>query len=144
MPDSVWSRTLREFRERVAGTARAPAGVATACVTAALGMSLLIKVLEIAGRRKAIPREWIGRAQRIAADLALAADEDTAAVLARDVAKMSAIPPAAARAAGEGIELCAEAAPRIDGAIAADLAAAAHLLRGAMDAIRACTSGEPG
>src|SRR5579871_6064800 len=142
MGESLWSGTLDHLRDRVAGTERAPAGVATACVTAVLGLSLFIKVLRIVSRRKVVPRELIDRAQRIAAGLAAMADADTAAVLSRDAAQMSELPLAAARAATDGIELCKEAAPFVDGAIAADLEAAAHLLRGALDAICACTTRE--
>ena len=144
MGDSLWSGTLGDFRDRVAGTDRAPAGVATACVTGVLGLSLLIKVLQICARRKPIPPEFIERAQRIAAGLAQMADTDTAAVLSRNAAQISAIPLAAARSAVAGIDLCTEAAPFVDGAIAADLDAARDLIRGALDAIRACTPGEPG
>ena len=52
MSDSIWSAALATFRDRLAGLEPVPAGVSAAAVSATLGLGLLIKVLEIASKRK--------------------------------------------------------------------------------------------
>ena len=52
MPESVWKSTLGDFRDRLAGREAVPAGVSVAAVSASLGLSLLIKVVEIVRKRK--------------------------------------------------------------------------------------------
>src|SRR5262245_23018348 len=135
MEDSVWPGTLSDFRNRLAGTDRAPAGVAAACVAAILALSLLTKVLKIVGRRKEIPRELVRKAGHLADELAQIADTDIAAVLSKDTARMAEAPLGAARLAAAGLDLCVGAAPLVSGAIASDLAAASLLLRASIQAM---------
>ncbi len=151
MPASIWPETLASFCDDVAGSNPAPAAVAASAVTAALGLSLLIKVLEIAGKRKSFvgdPRllkTLITLARHEAEALRLAADHDIAAVRlyleSRDPAAARnaiEVPMRAARAAGAGLDLCAEGATIQgvkQGLPAADLHAAAILLSAALRAI---------
>jgi formiminotetrahydrofolate cyclodeaminase len=151
MPASIWPGTLASFCDDVAGSNPAPAAVAASAVTAALGLSLLIKVLEIAGNRKSFTGDSLKlktliEAARVETEaLKKAADHDIEAVRlyleSRDpVVAQNAIevPMRAARAAVAGLDLCAEAA-EIQGVTkglpAADLAAAVLLLSTAARAI---------
>lgn len=140
MSASVWQAPLAEFQSEVAAAQPAPAGVAVACVTAALGVSLLVKVLRITGKRP----DLLARALPLIEDLRAAADADVAAVRAyiqtRSKQAIQEVPARAAHAVAEASILCAEAAQSVTGLIAADIAAAAALLRGAMFAITACMS----
>ncbi len=52
MSDSIWSATLEQFRDRLAGIESVPAGVSTAAVSATFALGLLAKVLAIAAKRK--------------------------------------------------------------------------------------------
>src|ERR1051326_1612988 len=139
MDASIWSGALSEFRDRVASTDPGPAGGAASAGSASAGLSLLIKSLEIVGRRKnfsgdaARLRAWIEAAKGLSEDLAQAADAD----IARGVSAQAAveIPLRAARCAAAGLDLCAEAAGVVSGAIAADLAVGALLLGAAVQAI---------
>ncbi len=140
MSASVWQVPLAEFQSEVAAAQPAPAGVAVACVTAALGVSLLVKVLRITGKRP----ELLEPALLLIEELQAAADADAAAVRAyiqtRNKQAMQDIPARAAHLMAEASTLCAEAAQSVTGLIAADVAAAAALVRGAMFAITACMS----
>jgi formiminotetrahydrofolate cyclodeaminase len=152
----IWKSTLESFRESVASAEPAPAGVSVSAVSATLGLSLLEKVLEIMAKRK----NFVGDRGRLAAlrqaardeteRLAQYADEDIAAYRAymgargpRTAAAESAralrgvieTPLKAARSALSGLELCADAAGMVHGAVAADLATAAILLAGAVRAM---------
>src|SRR5580693_2619639 len=86
MDASIWPGTLASFCEEVAGSNPAPAAVAASAVTASLGLSLLIKVLEITGRRKSFAgdaqrvRALIDGAHRALAELKRTADDDIQAV----------------------------------------------------------------
>src|SRR5580692_1793426 len=86
MPASIWPGTLASFCDDVAGSNPAPAAVAASAVTAALGLSLLIKVLEITGKRKNFAgdslylKTLITLARQEAETLKLAADHDIEAV----------------------------------------------------------------
>ena len=140
MSASVWQVPLAEFQSEVAAAQPAPAGVAVACVTAALGLSLLVKVLRITGQRP----ELLEPALRLIEELRSAADADVAAVHAyiqtRSKHAMLDVPARAAHAVAEASTLCAEASQSVTGLIAADVASAGALLRGAMTAINACLS----
>jgi formiminotetrahydrofolate cyclodeaminase len=148
---SIWPGTLASFCEDVAGSNPAPAAVAASAVTASLGLSLLIKVLKIAGRRKSFRgdaqklKALIDVARREQEELKKAADEDIHAVRlyvgSRDPSgarNAIEVPMRAARAAGAGLDLCAEGA-QIEGVKqglpAADLHAASILLSAALRAI---------
>ena len=135
---SVWTETLASFCNHLAASEPAPAGVAAAAVTGRLGLSLLIKVLEIRGLQKEL-RE---AAQRESQILAEAADEDIQAVQqllkTRHAQPAIEIPLRAARAAVAGLELCARASESVRGLIAADIGAAAALLAGSARAILLC------
>ena len=142
MDASIWAGTLDSFRERVAGTDAAVAGVAAAAVSASLGLSLLIKVLQITGRRKSFSGDreqlgaWVEAARKLSANLARAADDDIAR--ATSPAKAIEAPLGAARSAAAGLNLCAEAAAVVRGSVAADLGVAAFLLASAVRAILLC------
>jgi len=145
---SIWSTTLESFCEEVAGSNPAPAAVAASAVAANLGLGLLIKVLEITGRRKSFTgdsqklRALVDAARRESLQLRSAADADVAAVRrylsSRDSAAVRdaiEVPMRAARAALAGLDLCGEAAGIIHGLPAADLGAAVLLLSAAVRAI---------
>ncbi len=133
---SMWA-----FCDEVASRSPAPAGVAAAAVAADLGLSLLIKTLVITGKRP----ELLEAARAESARLRQAVDDDIAAVRelmrSRDAAAMKKaieVPMRAARSAGAGLDLCAQAAGEVRGLLAADLGAAAALLAGAAKAIQVC------
>jgi formiminotetrahydrofolate cyclodeaminase len=156
MNASIWPATLASFCDEVAGTNPAPAAVAVSAVTANLGLGLLIKVLEITGRRKSFAgdsqklRALVDAARRESEQLRSLADEDIAAVRQyvgsrnpADARSAIEVPLRAARAAVSGLDLCAEAAGAIQalnqggpqGPLAADLGAAGILLSAAVRAI---------
>jgi formiminotetrahydrofolate cyclodeaminase len=152
MNASIWPATLASFCDEVAGTNPAPAAVAASAVTASLGLGLLIKVLEITGRRKSFAgdaqklRALIDAARRESVQLRNAADEDIAAVRQyvgsrnpADARNAIEVPLGAARAAVAGLDLCAEATDAFQGLtqglLAADLGAATLLLSAAVRAI---------
>jgi formiminotetrahydrofolate cyclodeaminase len=140
----------------VASAEPTPAGVSVSAVSATLGISLLLKVLEIVAKRKSFAGD-LGRlaslrqaARNESARLAQYADEDIAAyrayikarkVKTEDVDSAGAlgavveIPLKAARSALAGLDLCADAAGVVKGAVAADLGTAAILLAGAVRAM---------
>jgi formiminotetrahydrofolate cyclodeaminase len=138
MSVSVWQTPLSDFQSEVAAAQPAPAGVAVACVTAALAVSLLVKVLRITGQRP----ELLDPALRLIEELSAAADDDVAAVRTyiqtRDKHAMEDIPAQAAHTVAQASALCAETANSVTGLISADVAAASALLRGAMIAITSC------
>lgn len=151
MDASIWSDTLIGFREKVAGIAAVPAGVAVAAVTASLALALLTKVVEITRGRKAFAGDahqaevLIEAARRESIRLADLADEDIRVfhsymkTPARERADGSAmkgairVPMDAARAAVRGLDLCREARTMgVTGLTAADLDAATALLSSAV------------
>jgi len=138
MDASLWQAPLEEFQAEVAKAQPAPAGVATSCVTATLGISLLVKVLRITGKRA----DLIDPALALIEDLKVIADADVAAVRAyiqtRETQAMRDVPTKAAHAAAQALLLCAEASEAVTGLIAADVEAAAAILQGASTAITAC------
>jgi formiminotetrahydrofolate cyclodeaminase len=112
-------------------------------VTADLGLSLLIKVLTITGKRP----DLLEAARSESAKMRLVAAEDIAAVRAlmksRDAKALDqaiAVPMQAARSAAAGLILCAAAESEVHGLLAADLGAAAALLCGAVRAILVCVN----
>ena len=141
MDESIWRKPLDSLYEDLAAPKPAPAGITAAAVSGRLGLGLLIKVLEIAGRRKSFAGDrdklagWIEAARREADKLAEAADED---IFADGSRRRSEIPMKAARAAESGLAICAEARGVATGAIAADLEVADRLLAAARAAILLC------
>jgi formiminotetrahydrofolate cyclodeaminase len=144
MSASIWSGTLAEFREKAGGTDPVPAGVSISAVTASLALALVAKVLRI----KCAQATLLDAVQQESARLAELADDDIRAFerymdcvrskQPRDDAMREAIriPMDAVRSAMHGIELCREATAIFStGLTAADLAAAASLLRGAVQAM---------
>jgi formiminotetrahydrofolate cyclodeaminase len=140
----------------VASAEPVPAGVSVAAVSATFGVSLLQKVLEIVAKRKSLAgdRGHLASLRQAAGDeaerLARYADEDIAAYRAymearrrsdADVETARALrdvietPLKAARSALAGLDLCADAAGIVRGAVAADLGTAAILLAGAVRAM---------
>jgi methenyltetrahydrofolate cyclohydrolase len=140
-----------------------PAGVSVAAVSAALGASLLQKVLEIVAKRKSFAgdREKLSSlheaARKEAERLTQYADEDIAAYhgylearrskatskttdaeLARSLRNVMETPLNGARSALSGLNLCVDAAELVHGAVAADLATAAILLEGAVRSMLLC------
>lgn len=127
--------------------------VSVAAASAALALRVLHNVLEIAARKHRAEgiAELLASAKREAQNLARLAEEDgevyAAYMQARrqrsanlQVALQRAIesPLAAARSAAAGIDLCRNALPFFEGAIAADVGGAAVLLAGAVRAILCC------
>lgn len=140
MSASLWQAPLAELQSEVAAAQPAPAGVAVSCVSAALAVSLIVKVLRITGQRA----DLVPRALALVEELRNAADADVAAVHAyiqtREMGALRAVPEIAAHRVAEASALCAEAALSVTGLIAADLAAASGLLRGAILAIQSCAA----
>jgi len=152
MPDSIWKSTLEEFRDQLAGRDPVPAGVSVAAVSASLGLSLLMKVLEITRRRKdfdgdpAKIEKMLDSARAESRELERYADEDIAAFAeymasrgtpnqALALRKAIETPLAAARAAASGLKLCADAVVITPASIAPDLGTAAVLLAGSVRAM---------
>lgn len=144
---SLWTQPLESLYEGLAAAKTAPAGVTAAAVSARFGMALLIKALEITVKRRdfsgdaAALRLWIDVARKEADALAEAANEDIAGAAER---KRIEIPMIAARAAVAGLDMCAEAAGVVRGALAADVGAAAALLCAAVHAILLCVDSNAG
>jgi formiminotetrahydrofolate cyclodeaminase len=144
---SIWKAPLESLYEGLAAAKPAPAGVTAAAVSARFGMALLIKALEITVKRRdfagdaATVRSWIDAARKEADALAEAANEDIAGAAER---KRIEIPMMAARALVAGLDLCAEAAGVVRGALAADVGVAAMLLGGAVRAIVLCVDSNAG
>jgi formiminotetrahydrofolate cyclodeaminase len=129
--------------ESLAAAKYAPAGVTAAAVSARFGMALLIKTLEITARRghaEAV-RGWLTAARRYSEILSEAANEDIVGTPER---KRIEIPMNAVRAAVAGLDLCAEAAEVVRGALAADLGVAALLLCAAVRAVLLCVDSNAG
>jgi formiminotetrahydrofolate cyclodeaminase len=152
MADSIWKSTLEEFRDQLASRDPVPAGVSVAAVSASLGLSLLIKVLEITRKRKDFQgdpgkmEELLASARAESRKLERCADEDIVAFAeymanrrspneAAALRKAIDVPLGAARAAASGLKLCAEAAATTPPSIAPDLGTAALLLAGSVHAI---------
>ncbi len=110
-------------------------------MSAAIGISLLIKALRITGGQA----ERIKAAQARIAELRKAADDDVRAVkkfIASDdpelIQDAIQIPLRAARAAASGLDLCFKASGSVSGLLAADVGVAAMLIRASTRAILAC------
>jgi formiminotetrahydrofolate cyclodeaminase len=150
MSDSIWTASLAAFRDRVAGLEPVPAGVSAAAVSATLGLGLLMKVLEIAAKRKnfagdrQLVESLLHDARNKSQLLVHLADDDIVAFhqyldcLRRKesteaaIRKAIAIPLTVARAAAAGIKLCDQATPLVHAFVAPDLATAAALLSAAL------------
>jgi len=153
--NGIWKATLESFRDSVASAEPAPAGVSVSAVSATLGISLLQKVLDIVAKRKSFAGDF-GRlaslrqaARNESERLTRYANEDIAAYraymearrlktadeTARALRDVNETPLKAARSALSGLDLCADAAGIVTGAIAADLGTAAILLAGAIRAL---------
>ena len=156
MQDSIWAATLNVFSSDLAGPQSSPAAGTAAAVSSRLAVSLLIKVLEIAKRRKSVAGDFTAldvllHAARIESEvLAKAADDDAVAFAeylnglrkkadgkTLDVAMLKAIevPMTAARSSVRALALSREAVPLVPAFVAADLGAAALLLSGAVRAL---------
>ncbi len=129
---------MEEFQESIAAGKPSPAGVATAAATAAMGLSLLIKVLRITGKCP----ELIDPALKLTGELRDVADADVEAVSLyiekRESRGLQEVPRRALLLVDEAAKLCGEATPHITGLIAADVMAAKALLGGSAAAIRVC------
>lgn len=138
MSVSVWRQSMAEFQENIAAARPAPAGVATAAATAAMGLSLLIKVLRITGKCP----ELIEPGLKLVIELREVSDADVDAVSAyiekRETRGFREVPERALKLVDEAAHLCAQAAPQITGLISADVMAAKALLGGSAAAIRVC------
>jgi formiminotetrahydrofolate cyclodeaminase len=148
---SIAKLTLDQLRLKVAA-GPTPAGVAVAAVAASLALSLIAMSLEVSAGKKSATgsRVALGRMRRAAARESLRmldyADRDVAAFNAYlksrrrgarrggpDAALARAIetPLKIARAAFAALELCAQAAPLVRRAVAADLGTGAAMLAAA-------------
>jgi len=135
MNASLWDLPLGSVVDEVAARQPAPAGVAAAAIAATLGVSLLVKALEIRGQRPDLSRA----AREIAAELRAAADADCEAIRGSLTSPEAMnVPIRAARAAIQALALCNEAAPSVSGLLGADLRAGRELLSGAARAILTC------
>jgi glutamate formiminotransferase/formiminotetrahydrofolate cyclodeaminase len=159
--NGIWNTTLETFRESVASSEPTPAGVSVAAVSAALGASLLQKVLAIVAKRKSFADDQ-GRllslceaAGNQAARLTQYAEDDIAAYrgymearrlkttdaqFANSRRQVMETPLNGARAALSGLNLCVDAAEIVHGAVAADLATAAILLEAAVRSMLLCVA----
>jgi formiminotetrahydrofolate cyclodeaminase len=138
---SIWNESLESLYRDLAAPKPAPAAVTAAAVSARLGLALLIKTLEIVGRR----RSFSGDAEKVRAliDAARAESEKLAEAAGEDITadperRRSEVPMKAAHAAKSGLTLCSEAREFVTGAVAADLEAAALLLQAGLSAIQVC------
>jgi formiminotetrahydrofolate cyclodeaminase len=159
MESSIWSSTLESFLDRMAGPEPTPASVTAAAVTASFASALLIKVLEISGKRKDFAgdrqqlAELIEAARAEKAKLAQAADEDILAFrsymdhlriprVAGEGERQSGffaaarraveVPMSAARSAVRSLEVCVVAIDLASSHVVADVGGAAVLLSGAV------------
>jgi hypothetical protein len=137
---SLWRQSMEEFQESIAAAKPAPAGVATAAATAAMGLSLLIKVLRITGKCP----ELIEPLLKLVIDLREVSDADVEAVSAyierRETRGLREVPERALQLVTQAADLCGQAAPHITGLIAADVMAAKALIGGSAAAIRVCSA----
>jgi len=147
--DSIWESTLAGFGDQLASRDPVPAGVSLAAVSASLALSLLVKVLEITGRRRDFKgdperlEELLTAARTESAKLARLAGEDIVAYAdymasrkspAEPIALRRAIevPLDAARAAAAGLKLCEEASAIAPSSVAPDVGTAELLLSAAI------------
>jgi formiminotetrahydrofolate cyclodeaminase len=148
MPDSIWTNTLEEFRDRVASVDPVPAGVTAAAVTAALALALLSKVLEVTRKHKdfADDPELISAlrdaAQNTSEKLSQLADDDVAAFqeyldclrskqpAGSAIRRTIEVPLNVARTAAAGLTFCQQAAGHVHAVVAPDLGIASGLLAG--------------
>ena len=156
MQESIWTATLAAFASDLAGPQPSPAAGSAASVSARLAVSLLIKVLEIAKKRKPAAGDGtqldaLIQAARIESEvMAKASDEDgTAFAEYLDRIRKKAdektvhaamlraieVPMTAARSSARALALSREAVPLVPTFIAADLGAAVLLLSGAIRAL---------
>jgi hypothetical protein len=109
-------------------------------VAAALGLSLLVKVLRIRGKHENLIPPALGLIEELQAT----ADADIAAVRnyiqTRDSRPLKEVPQKAEHLVAQALILCAAVSDSITGLIAADVAAATALLEGASNAIAACVA----
>lgn len=140
---TIWDESLESLYAGLATAKPAPAGVTAAAVSARFGLALLIKVLEITARRDGSQqlRLWIERSREEADILAEASNDDIVAAPER---KRIEIPMISARSAAAGLDLCAEAAGSVRGALAADLGVAAMMLCAAVRGILLCVDSNAG
>jgi formiminotetrahydrofolate cyclodeaminase len=138
---SIWNGPMEALYQDLAAAKNAPAAVTAAAVSSRLGVALLIKVLEIVGKRKSFSGDTeklnaiIDAARRESSKLAQAADDDITADAER---RRREVPMQAADAAQAGLKLCREARAVVTGAIVADLEAAVMLLQAGREAIERC------
>ena len=163
MSDSVWSRTLADFRDRTASASPAPGGGAVAAVTAALGFGLVLMSLEIT--RKGARAEDAAALDRLLTGgrtlldrLSAHADHDVAAVdaymaslalpkrtakeknvrrqrIQESLAAAAESPLAAVRDIAAALDLAAQTADRCKPHILSDLAAGVDLLAASLTAV---------
>jgi glutamate formiminotransferase/formiminotetrahydrofolate cyclodeaminase len=157
--NGIWNTTLENFGESVASSEPTPAGVSVAAVSAALGATLLQKVLKIVAKRKSFTGDLEKlsslreAARKEAGRLTQYANEDIAAYrgyiearrnkttdveLGRSLREVMETPLNGARAALSGLNLCVDAAEIVNGSVAADLATAAILLESAVRSMLLC------
>ena len=138
MADTLWRSSLHHFQNDVAAAHGKAAAVAIACVTAVLGLSILIKALRIKGDII----DLVPDAERLILELRAAADADAEAlqtyIQTHDSTGIREVPAEALRLVQEAYALCEQAAPLFTGLFAADVTVAAALVQGAREAIGAC------
>ena len=148
MPNSVWSNTLEQFRDRLASLEPVPAGVTTAAISATLALALLSKVLQVTRKRKDFAGDsdlissLMNDTQKTSEALSYLADEDVAAYheyleclrtkqpTGDAIRKTIEVPLDVAYIASRGIALCEKAAGHVHAVVAPDLGIAAGLLAG--------------
>jgi formiminotetrahydrofolate cyclodeaminase len=150
MPDSIWTTTLEQFRDRMASHEPVPAGVTATAVSAVLALALLAKVLQVTLRHKDFTgdRELVSAllddARNLFGILSGLADDDVAAFqdyldcLRRHqptgaaLRKTIDVPLNVARSASLGVGLCETSAGHVHAVVAPDLRIATDLLEGAV------------
>lgn len=157
---SLFDLKVSELRDLTASGAPTPGGGSVACVTATLGLGLVVMAVEITskGGADAPTREWLEHARRKLADLSAQADRDVrefdhymrAYAMPRATEEEKATRKAAMQsalgactecplAAGEdmlgALELAKATVPRVKRSVLSDVLAGADLLQGSVAAV---------
>lgn len=153
MPDSIWTATLEQLRDRMASHEPVPAGVTAAAVSATLAVALLAKVLQVTLRHKEFKGDpkLIGAlledARKTFMQLSGLADDDVAAFqeyldcvrgkrpTGPALRKTIDVPLNVARSTSLGIALCEKSAGHVHAVVAPDLRIAVALLEGALRSV---------
>lgn len=159
--ESVWTWSVAEFRDHVAGDQPTPGGGAAAMVSASIGMGLVLMALRITARKDDDGERHaplLERGERLMIELGAHADADVEAfrgymralqlpkqtdeqkaarrqALEQAARVATEIPLNAARSCLDGLDLARRAVPLAGAHIVSDVAAGAILMHGALTAV---------